>query len=706
MVDDVDALFVLDMPNRRLALPAGSRPSSVAVAPDGLTAWVALRGLGSVSRVVLATGEHVEVSVGAEPTGVALSPSGRTLVVATFGERTISLVDTQTLAFSLVDVGRNPRALTITNDGDADDDDESAFITLFFGEPLSEGTNTGRVGNVVEVNLGSRIVTHRISLVPVTGCVPNQLTAITEVNGQLFVVHTCAMPAAPNTQTSTVAAGLSVINRSTRLEVFGPTGSRTLTGGVSGALSRMANPIDVAPFDSVAVVVLSQGANELRVSNSSFSRRVGLSNFYMGGSPEFSDEPECGVPTGVLTVNSQFTLVLDATGRRVLLFFSIDPMSQPMEFPFETLPLAGSPASQERLGRRHFTTAEGPWSAENSVSCSSCHPDGLTDGLTWMFSVGPRQTPSLAGTFERGQLSKHRAQGWTATADEISDVEHLVRTLAGGSGVIFDSFGMGTVPLTTGSRVPDGARHDGLSASSRDLVLASPRRDWIEVESWIASLPRPPASKLLNPAMVSRGRQIFANGGCASCHGGSLWTVSRIPYVPSFAKNGSAVGDDGVPDQPSGLRIELRGPDQLWNPALNTDTMKIGPELLDGGVTVGPERITCVLRDVGTFDLNDPIEVKPNGQPAQGELGFNPPSLFGLKTSAPYLHHGKAKTLEELFSPQFARHHEARVPGFLSEGDGGVNADQVNDLIAFLESIDEKTLPFAIPLGNDVCGAY
>lgn len=703
VVDDEDALFVLGDPNRRIALPAGSRPTSLAVAPDGRSVWVALRGLGSVARVLLATSTYTLVPVGAEPTGVALSPSGRTLVVATFGEHTVSLVDTLTFAYSVVDVGPNPRALTITDDGDVNDDDESAFVTLFFGEPISEGTDVGRVGKVVEVNLGSRTVTNRISLAPIGNCAPNQLASITEVGGRLYVAHTCAMASAPQSPTLTVGAGLSVIDRNSRLEL--PASSRLLFGMNPNGLSRLANPIDVAPYDSLGVVLLSQGANELVVSSMPFSVRAGLSSFYMGPAQGF-EEPECGVPTGVLVVNNAFTLVLDASGRRLLSFTRFDPVqSSVTEFPFETLPLTGSPAALERLGRRHFTTAEGPWSSMSSVSCSSCHPDGLTDGITWMFSAGPRQTPSLAGTFERGQLNTHRAQGWTATADEISDVEHIVRTLAGGTGVIVDPTGTRPVPLTTGFTEQNGAfaRHDGLSASSRALVLASPRQDWIDVEAWIASLPRPPASKRLDPIAVSRGRQLFAEGGCAACHGGALWTVSRIPYEPSFAKNGSGVGDDGLPTIPSGLRLEQRAALPLWDPMLNTDTLKVAPEqlIIDGGiVTIGPERITCVLRNVGTFNRNDPLEVKSNGQPAQGELGFNPPSLFGLATSAPYFHHGAAKTLEDVFSPQFAGHHQsAAVSGFLS--DGGVS-----DLVAFLESIDEETLTFPVPLGADVCGSY
>ncbi len=714
VVDDADALFVLGVPNRRLPLPAGSRPSSVAISPNGLSAWVALRGLGSVARVTLATGEFVTVAVGAEPTGIALSPSGRTAVVTTFGERSVSLVDTGTLSFSTVAVGGNPRAVAITDNADFFDADESAWVTLFYGELLAEGTDTGRRGVVVEISLATKTVINRVTLGPLpTGsgvCVPNQLNAIALQAGRAYVTHVCASPAAPQGPSDSIYAGLSVINLLTRTEdTTPPLGSRLLRAMVP-IPSQMANPVDVAPLPGRDVVVLSQGANAVQMGNDPFSIRAGLSPFYMPGGGPQRDDPAAGVPTGLVVVNPELVFVLDASGRRVMELNLMAIMSPGFEWPFESLPPEGSPAYVERLGRRHFATAEGLWSADNSMSCTSCHPDGLTDGLTWVFPAGPRQTPSLAGTFERGRSSAHRAQGWTATADEISDVEGIVRSLAGGTGAITNGIDGGPlIPLGTGFIGPGGlARHDGLSASSRDL-LARSRRDWLDVEAWISTLPRPPASQRLDLLTVSRGRQLFANAGCSACHGGAQWTVSRVPYVPSLEKNGSAVGDDGFPAMATGLRTEPRNGATLWNPQLNRDTLKVSAERvsIDGGLnTIGPERITCVLRDVGTFNRSDPLEVKANGQPAQGELGFNPPSLIGVATSAPYLHHGKAKTLTELFSPQFAAHHEAGVPGFLETADGGVDASQVAALVAFLESIDELTVPFPIPMGADVCGSY
>ena len=37
-------------------------------------------------------------------------------------------------------------------------------------------------------------------------------------------------------------------------------------------------------------------------------------------------------------------------------------------------------------------------------SCGSCHEDGHSDNVTWIFETGPRQTIPLEGTFARNDL--------------------------------------------------------------------------------------------------------------------------------------------------------------------------------------------------------------------------------------------------------------------------------------------------------------
>jgi hypothetical protein len=139
-----------------------------------------------------------------------------------------------------------------------------------------------------------------------------------------------------------------------------------------------------------------------------------------------------------------------------------------------------------------------------------------------------------------------------------------------------------------------------------------------------------------------------------------------------------------------------------WLP-FNRDTMKIANEIAsnpDGGapLSIGPERITCVVRDVGTFVGNDPLEHKPNGTPAQGAMGFNVPSLLGLATSAPYFHNGSATTLQNVFDVRYAPHTTAGNPSFAP------SAQDLANLIAFLKSIDETTATF--PVQRDLCGGY
>ena len=75
------------------------------------------------------------------------------------------------------------------------------------------------------------------------------------------------------------------------------------------------------------------------------------------------------------------------------------------------LPAAGTLKAILHRGKDLFNTAIGPpgtqpgsqspagrMSAHGSASCSSCHPSGRSDGVTWMFDDGPRQTISMEGT--------------------------------------------------------------------------------------------------------------------------------------------------------------------------------------------------------------------------------------------------------------------------------------------------------------------
>ena len=81
---------------------------------------------------------------------------------------------------------------------------------------------------------------------------------------------------------------------------------------------------------------------------------------------------------------------------------------------------------------------------------------------------------------------------------------------------------------------------------------------------------------------------------------------------------------------------------------------------------------------------------------AQGQGGYNVPSLYGLALGAPYLHAGQARTLTELFD-NFDGHLKAGNQNFAP------SAAQKEALIAYLLSIDASTPEVAPDANFDKC---
>lgn len=93
-----------------------------------------------------------------------------------------------------------------------------------------------------------------------------------------------------------------------------------------------------------------------------------------------------------------------------------------------------SPAADR--GRRLFFSASNRTMAADGagVSCSTCHFDSRTDGLTWNFFRGPRQTPSLAGN-----VSLSEPVGWQGDRPTVAeDAMMTSQGLMGGEGMTHD----------------------------------------------------------------------------------------------------------------------------------------------------------------------------------------------------------------------------------------------------------------------------
>jgi len=154
----------------------------------------------------------------------------------------------------------------------------------------------------------------------------------------------------------------------------------------------------------------------------------------------------------------------------------------------QAVQIAESSLSPEvEAGRSLFFSAVDGRMASNGagVSCSTCHLGGRTDGLTWQFEQGPRQTPSLAGV-----VSGTAPVTWANDVASVADEAMLTTELR-----------MGGKKLQHGTANEIGAYVDW----SRD----------VDVEF-----------KGSDDKSVARGREIFnrADTACGTCHGGDQFT--------------------------------------------------------------------------------------------------------------------------------------------------------------------------------------
>lgn len=177
--------------------------------------------------------------------------------------------------------------------------------------------------------------------------------------------------------------------------------------------------------------------------------------------------------------------------------FHVDPVAQldPSELDAEVLE-----------GRRLFYSAsDSAMSASGAgVSCATCHFDGRTDGLSWTFDHGQRQTPSLAGP-----VSTTAPITWS---NEVATIEEEVRITSQG-------------------------RMGGDGISMRQISAVSAFIEWT----------RPVQAKRdADDASVLRGKAIFerADVACATCHVGERLTDNKSwpMYEMSAVNTPSLVG--------------------------------------------------------------------------------------------------------------------------------------------------------------------
>jgi YVTN family beta-propeller protein len=312
---------------------------------------------------------------------------------------------------------------------------------------------------------------------------------------------------------------------------------------------------------------------------------------------------------------------------------------------------------------------KGKMSKDAWSSCGSCHPDGLADGVTWIFGTGPRQTIPLDGMFNKfTNMEDQRLLNWSAIRGSNTDFNNNSRATQGGCGFASDNFDPGQCFAKGNTTIANPAIYDhGITQGGSDALDAQTL--WIFAAVRALNQPQPS-----DGAALARGQDVFKDN-CASCHGGAKWTKSEIFHrdnPAAVAQNGATL-DPGVTRLAPAPPVAAAPANEFFSFTCNNLTINY-------------------LEKVGTFDISNPLEIRDNAaaSTAFGRNGFNVPSLLSINYHAPYLHLGQAQTLEEVF-PLHGLGPDGQEFPPTTTIQTALTAAQRADLLVFLKAIDSTT---------------
>ncbi len=693
---DSDTVSVFDVSqdrNRRIAeVRVGSEPNGVAVVPNGSRAFIANTVSGTVTSMQVyrgGVGGRVlrHIPVGTEPYAVVMTPNGRKLYVANARSNTISVIDPNTNSvIRTVNVGPEPRGLAVTNNGDANDEDETLLITHFLALPAPgriDGEDDSKLGFVTALSTRDESMIAQISLRPMadtgfkaagdaigrtappatitesdlkftTGAYPNQLNSVAVKGGFAFVPSTGASPNGPVRFDVNTQSLVSVIDLARRTDAGQTINIHSAVREQTGTPRRFVTQ----PWS----IAMKNGANEGYVISLASNVMVKLAvNPTTGGASvqrSVADNTRVlQIPTGrhprgvVVNPTDTRAYVMNYISRDVTVVdLTATPERVSATMRSADLPDPGSPEEVVHLGNELYHTSIGEFdpatpggppivgrmSNNGWGSCGSCHPFGLTDNVVWIFGAGPRRTIPQHTDFDPVD-GFQRAFNWSAIFDEEEDFEANIRGVSGGLGLIVGADGV----------TPDNpvAAFSPANAERRQLRVRG-INSWDAIKAYVQHGIRSPISPLskTDPDVIA-GEEIFRQNNCQQCHGGTQWTTARVNHT-------------GVP----------------------------GADLLQGA------QLGANLKKVGTFDAAAKNEIRGTAAAPLGADGYAPASLLSLFAfPQTFFHNGQANSLQQVM--ENVTHRSAGTNGV----DRLTDPEQRRRLIRFVLSIDAATVPMYPP---------
>ncbi|HUJ60986.1 MAG TPA: hypothetical protein VLX92_20925, partial [Kofleriaceae bacterium] len=490
---DLDSVSVIDPNTRALVaeIPLGPTPAvdasgeyapavmprALAVSPDGATLYVTgersskLYAIDTASRQVANS-----LAVGSEPVGVVVSPDGAAVYVATSQDRTVVKVTTGDLQLtSTVDLPAQPWALGWSPT------DGSLLATLFQGSAvvaIDPDAMTVRATWMIPTTQprGDARLAHGV----VRGLYD---VAARPGTGEVWLAHVLLGIDTPQPALDferTAFPSLSIVQAGTGAYQTTLSTDAQDVPGIDGSFADVASGPHAIAFtsDGAYALMVDTNSEDVLVVDAASHVEVALARPLPGHMPEgialaaddrtaYIDERNTGdVAVVKLATTASGGVTIAPDGAPIARSTAPDPM--PAEL---------------RFGQHLFYSAQSdeyPLTTNHWISCATCHMEGRSDAVTWLFAQGPRDTPTNAGgTLGTGFLFR------TADRNQVQDYWHTINVEQGGA---FD-------PVSQASLL------DAIAAYVNHAI----------------PLPIPPTT---DPVKVAAGMAIFnrADVGCSGCH--------------------------------------------------------------------------------------------------------------------------------------------------------------------------------------------
>lgn len=334
------------------------------------------------------------------------------------------------------------------------------------------------------------------------------------------------------------------------------------------------------------------------------------------------------------------------------------------------------PAAIE-LGRRLFFDKR--LSADGTVACATCHaPErAWTDGKPRAMTYQPlhRNTPTVLNA------GFGRWFGWDGGADSLwaqSIRPILSQQEMGGSAaqtarLLANDAALSCLARASFERAPESDEAALVQAAKAIAAFAatmvSPRTPFDDFRDALAQ--NDEAAMARYPKAAQRGLKLFVSKGCPDCHFGPLFTNGEFH-------------DIGVPHMPAPGMVDFGRHGGLKTLAADRFN-RLGPwsDDTEGEAATLTRQVKATHTDFGRFKV---------------------PGLREVARTAPYMHDGRYATLREavrhyseLDMNRLHVHGEQLLrPLRLKDG-------EIDDLVAFLESLSAPTLPQTAPARYPGC---